>query len=225
MSHVILFDVNETLLDLRALNPHFERVFGDEAVMPQWFAQVLRSSLVATITDTYHDFGTIAADALDMTALRLGVDLSSADRTKILKGIRNLPPHSEVPQSLARLKAAGLRLATLTNSPPAVLKDQLTNAGIINLFEQTLSIDPMRRFKPAREVYLYAAGSLGVTPRQIRMVAAHDWDIAGAMRAGCAGAFITRPGMVMGPLQAKPDIIGPDLAAVTDQILAKELGG
>ena len=121
------------------------------------------------------------------------------------------------------LRNAGLRLATLTNSPPDVLKDQLTNAGLIDLFERTLSVDSTQRFKPAPETYRYAATELGVETSDLRLVAAHDWDIAGAMRAGCAGAFVARPGMVLGPLQMRPDIIGADLRAVSEMILAAEL--
>jgi 2-haloacid dehalogenase len=223
MPRVILFDVNETLLDLRALNPQFEKIFGDTNVTSQWFSQLLSSSLVATITDTYHDFETLAGNALDMVAIRRGTVLTINDRTQVLDKMRKLPPHPEVAECLNRLRNAGLRLATLTNSPPAVLKDQLTNAGLIDLFEKTLSVEKTRRFKPAPETYRYAAQELGVSVRDLRLVAAHDWDIAGAMRAGCVGAFIARQGMVMGPLQEQPDIIGDDLRSVTDGILAVEL--
>ncbi|MCB0210174.1 MAG: haloacid dehalogenase type II [Anaerolineae bacterium] len=225
MPRIIVFDVNETLLDLSALDPHFERLFGDAAVRKQWFGQVLRSSLVATITDTYHDFGVIAGDALAMMAMSHHVTLSEEDRAAVIKGVRSLPAHEDVPDSLERLKAAGLRVVALTNSPPHVLKDQLTNSGLIDYFEQTLSVDATRKFKPAKEVYLHAAKSLGVAPGELRMVAAHDWDIAGAMRAELAGAFVARPGMVMGPLQEPPDIIGSDMREVVAQIIEKELGG
>lgn len=219
MNKVILFDVNETLLDLRALRPLFEQYFGDPAVLPAWFAQLLRSAMVATITGVYHDFGALGRDALLMTAERQGITLSPTDQDEILATMRRLPPHSEVPDSLARLQAAGLRLATLTNSPPWILKEQMANSGLENYFEQTLSVHPTQRFKPAPEPYRHGAEQLGVNLSDICMVAAHDWDIAGAQAAGCATAFIARPGMVLGPLQKKPDLIGPDLASVTDQIL------
>ncbi|MCB0197941.1 MAG: haloacid dehalogenase type II [Anaerolineae bacterium] len=222
MPRIIVFDVNETLLDLSALDHHFERLFGDAAVRKQWFGQVLRSSLVATITDTYHDFGVIAGDALAMMAMIHRVTLSEDDRATVIKGVRSLPAHEDIPDSLEKLQAAGLRMIALTNSPPHVLKDQLTNSGLIGYFEQTLSVDATRKFKPAKEVYLHAANSLGVDPGQLRMVAAHDWDIAGAMRAGLAGAFVARPGMVIGPLQEPPDIIGSDMREVVAQILEKE---
>jgi 2-haloacid dehalogenase len=113
MPRVIVFDVNETLLDLRALKPHFRRVFGNAAVLEAWFAQVLLSALVATVTDTYSDFGTIGGEALDVISARLGVDLSADDRARIGEGVLTLPPHPEVSESLSRLRDADLRLATL----------------------------------------------------------------------------------------------------------------
>jgi len=222
MPRVIVFDVNETLLDLRALDPHFQHVFGDAAIRQQWFGQVLQSALVATVTNNYVDFGTIGAHALDMTAARRGVTLSAENRTQILGGMRTLPPHPEVLESLTRLRDAGLRLATLTNSALEVAKAQLTNAGLFDYFEQVLSVEAVRRFKPAAEVYLMAAEKLGVEISNVRLVAAHEWDVTGAIRAGAAGAFIARPGMVLGPLSEQPDVIGTDLSEVTNRILVIE---
>ena len=219
MPEVIVFDVNETLLNLAALDPHFERALGDTSARQQWFAQVLQSALVNTILDSYVDFGTIGAAALEMTAARRGVSLSASDRSAILGGMLNLPPHSEVPESLERLRAAGFRLATLTNSTAEAAEAQLTNAGLIECFDRVFSVDPVRRFKPAIETYRMAARELGVAASDLRLVAAHDWDVAGAMRAGWAAAFVARPGMVLGPLGEKPDIVGQDLRDVVDQIL------
>ena len=76
MKRICVFDVNETLLDLAALDPHFEKAFGDAAVRPQWFMQMLQSAFVATITDSYVPFGEIGASALKMTAERQNVELS-----------------------------------------------------------------------------------------------------------------------------------------------------
>ena len=219
MPGVIVFDVNETLLDLQALDPLFRRVFGDAAVRQEWFGLVVQSALVATITDAYVDFGTVGGAALDMTASRRGIPLSDEDRAEILGGMLTLPPHPEVPESLERLRDAGLRLATLTNSTARVAEAQLLNAGLRGFFERVLSVEAVRRFKPAAETYHMASRELGVETGDILLVAAHDWDIAGALRAGCAAAFIARPGMVLGPLDERPDIVGQDLREVADQIL------
>ncbi len=224
MPRVCVFDVNETLLDLGALDPSFERAFGDAAARREWFSQLLQSALVATVTGAYSDFGTIGSSALQMTAARRGVDLSDEDRQRILGGMRELPPHPEVAESLSRLRDAGLRLATLTNNTREVAEAQMESSGLRGYFEQILSADTVKRLKPAPEPYRMAAESLGVEVGGVRLVAAHAWDVAGALRAGCAAAFVARPGMVLDPLVERPDVVGADLRVVADRILEIESG-
>ncbi len=224
MARVCVFDVNETLLDLSSLDPPFERAFGDASARQIWFLQVLQSALVATVTDAYSEFGTVGAASLEMTAERLNVELTEEDRQKILDGMRELPPHPEVPESLDRLRGSGFRLAALTNSTQQVAEAQLENAGIADRFEQILSADSVKRLKPAPAPYRFAAKSLGVGTGGIRLVAAHSWDVAGAMRAGCAAAFVARPGMVLDPLAESPDVTGADLREVAEKILDVENG-
>jgi 2-haloacid dehalogenase len=224
MARVCVFDVNETLLDLGALDPHFERVYGDAGVRRSWFLQLLQSALVATVTGVYSDFGTIGAAALEMVAEREGVYLSEEDKQEILGGMRELPPHPEVAKSLERLREAGLRTATLTNSTREVAEAQMENSGLRGYFEQILSADAVKRLKPAPEPYRMAAESLGVEMGQVRLIAAHSWDVAGALRAGCAAAFVARPGMVLDPLVERPDVVGVDLRELADRILEVETG-
>jgi 2-haloacid dehalogenase len=222
MARVIVFDVNETLLDLRGLDPHFARVFGAADVREEWFSQVVRSALVATVTNVYSDFSTIGGAALEMTAKRHEISLTTDDRADILGAIRKLAPHADVRESLTRLRDAGLRLAAFTNSTAKVVETQLENVDLHRYFEQILSADWVHRLKPAPEAYRMAAQRLGVTTADLRMVAAHDWDIIGALRAGCAAAFVARPGMVLDPLAEQPDIVGADLRMVAHHILEAE---
>lgn len=222
MSRVCVFDVNETLLDLGALDPHFERVFGDASARQEWFGQFLTSWLTAMVTGLYEEFGTIGGAALDMVAERQGVDLSDEDKQQILGGMQELPPHPEVEESLGRLRGAGIRLAALTNSTQQVADAQIDNSGLREYFDQVLSADAVNRLKPAPEPYRMAAESLGVEIGQVRLVAAHAWDVAGAIRAGCAAAFVARPGMVLNPLFEPPDVVGADLREVADGILEVE---
>jgi 2-haloacid dehalogenase len=104
-----------------------------------------------------------------------------------------------------------------------VAEAQLSNAGLGSLFEQILSADTVRRLKPAREPYLMAAQRRGVDPAQVLLVAAHAWDVAGAMHAGCATAFGARPGMVLGPLAPEPVIVATDLEEVANTVLQQAL--
>ena len=220
MKRVCVFDVNETLLDLAALDPLFERVFGDASVRRLWFNQMLQSAFVATMTDAYVTFGESAAAALRMTEERQGAEVSEDDRQEILSGLRNLPPHPEVPESLDRLLEAGFRLATLTNSTQEVAEAQIENAGLTDRFEQILSADTAKRLKPAPAPYRMAARALEIPERGMRLVAAHAWDVAGALRAGCAAAFVVR--QPFDPLVERPDVVGANLAEVADGIIAAE---
>ena len=222
MARVCVFDVNETLLDLGALDPHFERVFGDASARQAWFGQFLALWLTEMLTGEYTNFGTIGGGALEMVAERQGVDLSDEDKQRILGDMQELPPHPEVEDALGRLRDAGIRLAALTNSTQQVADAQIDNSGLRDYFEQVLSADTVQRLKPAPEPYRMAAESLGVEIGQVRLVAAHAWDVVGAMRAGCAAAFVARPGMVLNPLAARPDVVGADLREVAAQILEIE---
>ncbi|MDP9455465.1 MAG: haloacid dehalogenase type II [Actinomycetota bacterium] len=225
MARVCVFDVNETMLDMGALDPHFERVFGDASARPAWFDRFLQLWLTEMVTGSYQPFGQIAGLALQMLAGERGVELSDDDRQAIVGGIAELPPHPEVEEGLNTLRDAGFRLATLTNSAARVGDAQIDNSGLHEYFEQTLSADTVGRLKPAPEPYRMAAESLGVEVGEIRLVAAHGWDVVGAMRAGCAAAFVARPGKALFPIAPPPDVVGADLREVADGIIAAEGGG
>lgn len=221
MSETLIFDVNETLLDLSALDPHFRRVFGDAGVRGVWFDLMIHSAMLSVITDNYHDFGAVAKGALEGVAARTGVRLTDADKKAILEQIRALPPHPDVTEALSLLRDAGVRLAALTNSALNVAEAQLQNAGLTGYFERVLSADTVKRLKPAPEVYRHAAAELGVLIPELRLVAAHGWDVAGALHAGCQAAFVARPGKVLDPLALQPDIIGRDVLEVAHKLLSK----
>jgi 2-haloacid dehalogenase len=222
MKRVIVFDVNETLLDVGALDPIFARMFNDASVRREWFGQMLQSAFVSTITGAYRNFGAIGISALKMVAKRHGVSPDDQDLAALRDGMRQLPPHPEVREALERLRSSGFRLATLTNSTLEVSEAQLANSGLHEFMEQMLSADSVHRLKPAPEPYRMAAERLGVAVGEIRLVAAHSWDIAGALHAGCAGAFVARPGQVLDPDGAQPDITGADIGEIAERILASD---
>src|SRR5438552_14407716 len=189
MKRILVFDVNETLLDLSALDPHFQRVFGDAAVRVEWFQTMLQSAFLPTITGPYKSFGEHLRAALAITALRRDLRVSTEDERAILAGVRTLPPHSDARPALERLRSAGYRLAALTNSTTEVEGAQLRNAGLSDLFEKALSADSGKRLKPAAEAYANAARELGGPTSELRMVAAQGWDGQGPLRPGESRSF------------------------------------
>jgi 2-haloacid dehalogenase len=219
MYSAIVFDVNETLLDLKALDPAFESHFGPGSFRKEWFSEVLKVAFVSTIVGNYSDFGVVGQAALEVLEKRHGKPCTEEQRKSILSTMRKLPPHTDVPEGLASLKKQGFRLVALTNSTASTAEAQLTHAGIRDLFQFVFSADTVKRLKPAPEPYQMVATTLGLKPNSLLMVAAHSWDIAGAIRAGLGGAFIARPGQILDALAPKPAFVAPDLANLARQII------
>ncbi len=219
---VLVFDVNETLLDLAALDEPFRRAFGTDGVRTQWFDQMVRTMLLSSVVGPYAPFGEIFRAALATTAAKHGKPLSETDTKAILSRVRELPAHSEVRPALAGLRARGFRLAALTNSTVELEEAQLRSAGLRDLFEKALSADAVKRLKPAREPYAMAAKEMGVAVSDVRLIAAHDWDVAGALAAGCAAAFVARPGRVLDAQFPRPDVIGSDMGEVARRIVERD---
>ncbi len=157
-----------------------------------------------------------------MVAAARRASLTPDDRDRILSGTRSLPSHPDVRPGLDTLRKIGFRMVTLTNSAPIAVEQQLKHAGLTEVFERSFSVDAVKRFKPAPEPYRYVAQELGVSVGDLRMVAAHAWDVVGALQAGCLAAFIARPGKVLYPLGPKPDIVEPDFQAAAEQIRARD---
>lgn len=222
MPRVIAFDVNETLLDLGPLDPLFERAFGSAALRAQWFAQMLQLSFVGGLTGRYVNFPSAQRAALTMLAETTGTPLDREDGERIVNQMRSLPPHQDAAPALDRLREAGHTLAALTNSPLDVARDQLEHAELTDRFDAILSADQVKALKPQPEPYHMVARTFETEAHDVRLVAAHAWDISGALAAGCAAAFVSRPGKVLSPLGDQPDISGADLTVVAERIIAAD---
>jgi 2-haloacid dehalogenase len=213
---VLIFDVNETLLDLSAMEPSFVEIFGSAEPVGEWFARLLHGSLVANHTNSYRSFGLIATEALKTLAARKGIEISLNGAAEVVANLRRLPPHPDVPGALEGLRASGFRLVTLTNGSADAIAEQLQHSGLAGYFERSLSVDAVRRFKPAPEVYRHAASELEIEMDEGMMVAAHDWDILGARSAGMPGAFIKRTGVVWSLPDPLPDLVAPDIRVLAE---------
>lgn len=216
----VVFDVNETLLDLAALDPLFERHLGSAALRKPWFSEMLVTAMTLNHIGRYETFAEIGRACLATTAARAGLKLEHSATDAVLQGMRTLPPHPDVIPALEDLGAAGARLATLTNSPPDTAAAQLEHAGVSKYFTEQITVAEAGRLKPAREVYAVAERRLGVPAAKLLLVAAHTWDLAGAAHAGWRTALVVRGRQVPHPLYPAPDVVGADLETIAARITA-----
>ncbi|MEX2651193.1 MAG: haloacid dehalogenase type II [Acidimicrobiia bacterium] len=215
---LLVLDVNETLLDLSPLRLDFEAVFGSSDPMGEWFARLLHGSLVANHLDDYRAFGVIGVEALHVVAKRRQVDLDGVIATRIVSHLASLPAHRDVVPALERLVDAGFALAVLTNGSTETANAQIENAGLTAFIQRVISVEEVGRFKPDPATYRHAAQVMDVSVSESMLVAAHDWDVAGAMKTGAQGAFVQRPGSFWSLPTPMPAVVGENLEEIADQL-------
>ena len=218
---VIFFDVNETLLDLTAMKKQVENALdGKEDLLSLWFTTMLQYSLVVSASGQYKPFGHIGAAALQMVAANNGIIITEHEaRNIVVNAMQNLPPHPEVKDALAVLKKEGYTLVALTNSDTESLKNKFENVGLTTYFDDLLSIESVGKFKPFTDVYNWAAHKMNIKPEDCMLIAAHGWDVAGALWAGWRAAFVSRPGQQTFPLAPKPEINESNLKKIVDILI------
>jgi 2-haloacid dehalogenase len=218
---LIVFDVNETLLDLTTLEPTFERIFREKGAMRLWFANLILYSAALTVAGRYVPFTDIGSAVVKMLADTRGLNITDADKQELVERFSTMPPHPEVPGALRKLREAGFRLFTLTDNLLEVQTRQLQHGGIIDFFERRFSADGIKHHKPSPHAYAYAQKELGVTPSQLCLIACHTWDTLGAVAAGWEAALIKRVGNDVLGVGPQPNLVGRDLDEVADRLIAR----
>lgn len=212
---VVALDVNETLLDLAPVRAALVEAGQPESLLRAVFARTLLTGFAATVVGDWCSF----REAFD-AALEQESDLSPAARAGVVGAFAELSPHPDVEPALRRLTEAGVRVVTLSHGSPGVAEAGLERGGITPLVEATLTSESIRAWKPAREVYLWAAGRCGVPPERLALVAAHGWDVLGAQRAGLTGAWFPRSERVYPSVYAAPHVRAGDLGGAVEALLA-----
>ena len=212
---VVAFDVNETLLDLAPVGATLVELGRPEHLLPIVFGRTLLTGFAGTATGTWFPF----REAFD-TALAQVTDLSAAERSRVADAFKELTPHPDVEPALRRLAEAGVRAVTLSLGTPGVAEAGLERGGLAALVERSMSSESIRAWKPAREVYLWAAGACGVAPDRLALVAAHGWDVQGAQRAGLSGAWFPRTERVYPEVYDAAHVQAGDLVSAVEALLA-----
>lgn len=189
---VVVFDVNETLSDLSPLGDRFEEVGLDASLAPLWFASVLRDGFALAAAGATARFADLGAEAL-RAMLPPGADAGPAT-AHVLAGFMGLGLHPDVVPGIRALRAAGLRLVTMSNGSSAVAESLFDGTGVRDELEHLLSVEEAGIWKPAAGAYRFVADRCGVDVGDLVMVAVHPWDIDGAARAGLRTAWVDRDG-------------------------------
>lgn len=205
-TELVVFDVNETLSDMRPLAGRFADLGVGGHLAERWFAEVLRDGFALTAAGASQPFATLAQGVLRSMLAGSALDRSlEAAVAHVMDGFAALAVHADVPEAVRTLAAAGHRLVTLSNGAAAVADDLLRRSGLRDRFEACLSVEDAGAWKPRPSAYMHASAACGVEPARMLMVAVHPWDIDGASRAGLRTAWVDRAGRPYPGYFAAPD--------------------
>jgi 2-haloacid dehalogenase len=213
---VIAFDVVETLFPLEPLGARLQQAGQSPQLLPLWFARLLRDAFALTASGTYQPFAEVA-----IGALRAVSDLSEEAAREVVAGFATLDPHPEVAEAMRLAREAGVRIITLSNGSAPTTAALLERAGVRDHVEQVVSVEAVRRWKPAPEPYRHAVAACNVPPGRMALVAAHGWDVHGAHRAGLVTGWVSRLEGHWNDLFDAPDVTGSDLTSVVRGLLAR----
>ncbi|GGG55661.1 dehalogenase [Kocuria dechangensis] len=204
---LLVFDVNETLSDMRPLRGVFEELGVPGLLAETWFAAVLREGFALAVNGEARPFAELGREtARGLFALhRPDGDVDAAVQ-RVLDGVQALPVHADVPPGIEALVAAGYRLTALTNGSAATAEGLLERGGVGQHFEHVLSVENAPCWKPSSEAYSWAGGVWDVPLERTVMVAVHPWDLHGAARAGMRTAWIDRHGAPWPVYARTPDL-------------------
>ena len=212
MLNACVFDAYGTLFDVHsAVRRHADRLGpAGAAVSELWRTKQLNYTWLRTLMGRYADFATVTADALDI-ALATHAVRDPALRNDLLHAYLELDPYPEVIEVLHALRGRGVSCSILSNGTEAMLTAAVAAAGIDELIDRVISVDPLRMYKPDPRVYRHAVEVLGRPDQDVLFVSANNWDAVGAAHAGLQVAWINRTGQEPDRLGRAPDHVLPDL--------------
>jgi 2-haloacid dehalogenase len=213
---VVLFDVFETLLRVEALASRFVDIGRPAHEWELFFTRTLRDGMALTLVGEGRPFGEVARNALRTTS---GQQLADDALDHVLGGFRELPPHPEVETAFATLARAKVPAWAFTHGDAAVACAALDRAGLRSYLRGVYSAEEIRAFKPPARVYHWVCGKVDSAPERTALVAAHSWDVHGAVQAGLVGGFATRLEGAVPPTVVLPHVVAHGLDGVVDGLL------
>lgn len=212
---VLLFDLNGTITDPAGMgDPWSEPALGLAALRG-----AVQTAMVDVISGAYRPFAEHVRGSIEREVAARGLDAGRVDAA--VERAQALAPFPDAAEALDHLRAAGHRLAVLTNSGAEGGAATLQAAGLADRFERILGVDAVVTHKPDPRAYAYALSELGVAPAEATMVAAHGWDTTGAKRAGMRTAWIARGEGTLSPAAEPPDVRAADLHEAARALAAR----
>lgn len=213
----MLFDIFETVLRVDALGARFVDVGRPAHEWELFFTRTLRDGMALTLAGAAPPFREVARAALRTTTRH---QLAESALDHVLDGFRELPPHRDVEPALAALARARIPTYAFTHGSAAVACEALDRAGLRSYLRNVFSAEEIASFKPPARVYDWVCAQVDTPPARVALVAAHSWDVHGAVRAGMVGGLATRLEGRVPDVVERPHVAAERVDQVVERLLA-----
>jgi 2-haloacid dehalogenase len=212
--YFVIFDANSVI-------PEVEKVFPGKGAdfTKAWRAKQFEYGFLHSITDRYEDFFKVTGDALDYTAKAMNLTLSPENRERLLNAYLKLKPWPDAVPTLKKLRAAGVRIITIANFSEKMLRANADNAGITDLFDELLSTEVNRTYKPDPRAYRLGLKHLHLKKKEILFAAFGGWDAYGAKSFGYTTYWVNRFNQPMEGLGMTADSTSNNLEGLLEFVL------
>jgi 2-haloacid dehalogenase len=203
--------------------PEVERVFPGKGreFTNLWRTRQFEYSWLRSITDRYVDFSAVTDDALVYTAAAMKLELTPDNRLLLLNTYLHLTPWPDTVDALGRLKKSGLRVITISNFSPMMLRSNAESAGLIGFFDILVSTDANHTYKPDPRAYQLGLDRLHLAKQDVLFVAFGGWDAAGAKAFGYPTFWVNRFNQPFEELSIRPDQTSINLDGLLNFVLRK----
>lgn len=211
-----VFDAYGTLFDVHSVAEKCNEFFpgNGDGISQTWRKKQLEYANLREIMGNYETFFKITQDALRYAVASYGEELNASAKDELVKAYLNLSVYEEAEGVLDRL--SDKKLAVFSNGSHDMLDPLIDGSPLRNKFDQVISADEVKSFKPSPTSYEYAAKKLDVTPEEVLFMSSNGWDISGAKNFGFHTAWINRQRLPVEGLNLEPDRNYHDLTEILE---------
>lgn len=219
---VCAFDAYGTLFDFNPVAIE-ESIPSDRAAALRdlWRTKQLQYFWASTLQGAYRDFESLTADALDFAIEALHLDQPGLHDALMAQYAR-LRPYPEIAGTLGKLKSQGFRIVIHTNATMKIVTSSLVGAELTDFFDEIVSIDAVRHYKPHPVAYRYLVDRLNVQVNEIAFISSNGWDAFGAAQFGLSSIWVNRTNGPRERLSGRPTYVVSDVGSLPDILLFKQ---
>jgi len=221
MAITLGFDIYGTLIDPHGVTVKLGELIGDQAndFSQLWRGKQLEYTFRRGLMGSYENFPVCTRDALDYADAVFKTNISENDKQALMACYRVLPAYDDVPEALAKIRAAGFKMYGFSNGIADAVSGLLEHAGISEFFDGVVSVDDVKTFKPSPDVYQHFVDSTGSDKGSAWLVSSNPFDVQGAINFGMQAAWLHRfKDVVFDPWGIEPTIVMDQLVEIVGRV-------